>query len=104
MHGAAAARPPFARPHLPFFPPWVGREILVPLTGSLYVAGVIDPEERVLVDIGTSFYVGKTVADAKDLLMRKAALLRSNTDTLYKVIHEKRANLDIVQEELQRRQ
>ncbi len=76
----------------------------MPLTGSLYVAGVLDPEERVLVDIGTSFFVGKTVADAKELLLRKAALLRANTDTLYRVIHEKRGNLDTVQEELQRRQ
>ena len=89
-------------PHPPTLPP--GREILVPLTGSLYVAGVLDPEERVLVDIGTSLFVGKTVADAKELLQRKATLLRTNTDTLYKVITEKRSNLDTVQEELQRRQ
>jgi len=76
----------------------------VPLTGSLYVAGVLDPEERLLVDIGTSFYVGKTAADARELLLRKATLLRANTETLYRVIHEKRSNLDTVQEELQRRQ
>ena len=76
----------------------------MPLTGSLYVAGTLDPEERVLVDIGTSFFVGKTVPDAKELLLRKATLLRTNTDTLYRVIHEKRENLDAVQEELQRRQ
>jgi prefoldin alpha subunit len=80
-----------------------GKEILVPMTSSLYVAGTLDPEERVLVDIGTSFYVGKTVAEAKELLLRKAALLRANTETLYRVIGEKRENLDAVQEELERK-
>ena len=73
------------------------------MTSSLYVAGTLDPEERVLVDIGTSFYVGKTVAEAKELLLRKAALLRANTETLYRVIGEKRENLDAVQEELERK-
>ncbi len=76
---------------------------MVPLTGSLYVPGTLDPEERVLVDIGSSYYVGKTVPDARELLSRKADLLRKNTETLYKVITEKRENLTAVQEELQKR-
>lgn len=35
------------------------REILVPLTNSLYVKGNITQPDRVLVDIGTGFYVDK---------------------------------------------
>jgi prefoldin alpha subunit len=81
-----------------------GKDILVPLTESLYVPGKLHPEELVLVDIGTNFYVGKTASAAKDLLLKKAGLLRTNTETLYKVITEKREHLDVVQEELERRQ
>ncbi len=67
--------------------------MLVPLTSSLYVAGVLDPTEKVLVDIGTSFFVGKSAADAKELLARKAALLKENTETLSRVISSKRGAL-----------
>lgn len=35
------------------------KEILVPLTNSLYVKGNISQPDRVLVDIGTGFYVEK---------------------------------------------
>jgi len=79
----------------------IGKEILVPLTESLYVPGELDPEELVLVDIGTSFYVGKTPGAAKEMLLKKAALLQRNTETLYKVITEKREHLDVVAETLQ---
>lgn len=35
-----------------------GREVMVPLTSSLYVPGTLSSTEEVLVDIGTGFYVG----------------------------------------------
>ena len=73
----------------------------MPLTSSLYVAGVLDPTERVLVDIGTGFFVGKTTSAAEELLMKKAMLLKQNTDSLYKVILEKRENLDVAQQALE---
>ena len=65
--------------------------------------GVLEPAERVLVDVGTGFFVGKAAPAAEELLQKKAALLKSNTDGLYKVIVEKRENLDIVQDELERK-
>lgn len=41
-------------------------EILVPLTSSLYVKGRLTDREKVLVDVGTGFYVEK-VCGSKDL-------------------------------------
>lgn len=39
-----------------------GRELLVPLTSSLYVPGTLDAADaEVLVDIGTGFFVGACV-------------------------------------------
>jgi prefoldin alpha subunit len=77
---------------------------MVPLTSSLYVAGVLDPKEKVLVDIGTSFFVGKSAADAKELLAKKAAQLKENTETLFRVINSKRENLETVQQAVEAKQ
>lgn len=53
-------------------PPIVtGREILVPLTASLYVPGTICDSNKVLVDVGTGYFVEKTVPKAKELIERK---------------------------------
>lgn len=34
-----------------------GRQMLVPLTASLYVPGVLDDAEKVLVDVGTGYFI-----------------------------------------------
>jgi prefoldin alpha subunit len=36
-----------------------GKEILVPLTSSLYVPGMISDVKKVIVDVGTGYYVEK---------------------------------------------
>jgi prefoldin alpha subunit len=37
----------------------VGREILIPLTSSLYVPGRLTDVENVVIDVGTGYYVKK---------------------------------------------
>ncbi len=75
-----------------------------PRPRSLYVPGTLEPGAQLLVDIGTSFFVGKSASDAAALLRKKAAALKDNTDSLYKVIGEKRENLDVVQDTLSLKQ
>ena len=36
-----------------------GKEVLVPLTSSLYVPGKLNDVENVVVDVGTGYYVKK---------------------------------------------
>ena len=36
-----------------------GKDILVPLTGSMYVPGKLSDTEKVVVEIGTGYYVEK---------------------------------------------
>lgn len=38
---------------------WNNKEILVPLTGSMYVKGVINKIDKFIIDIGTGYYVEK---------------------------------------------
>jgi prefoldin alpha subunit len=35
----------------------LGKEIMVPLTSSLYVPGVMEENERVLVEVGAGYFV-----------------------------------------------
>ncbi|WRX14029.1 Prefoldin alpha-like - like 1 [Theobroma cacao] len=62
-----------------------GKKMLVPLTASLYVPGTLDDADKVLVDIGTGYFVEKTMAEGKDYCERKINLLKSNFDQLVEV-------------------
>ncbi|XP_015575806.1 probable prefoldin subunit 5 isoform X2 [Ricinus communis] len=59
-----------------------GKKMLVPLTASLYVPGTLDEADKVLVDIGTGYFVEKTMSEGKDYCERKINLLKSNFDQL----------------------
>lgn len=38
---------------------WKEKEILVPLTGSMYVPGIINNIDKFVLDVGTGYYVEK---------------------------------------------
>ncbi|XP_076380385.1 prefoldin subunit 5-like [Megalopta genalis] len=62
-----------------------GNEILVPLTGPMYVTGKLADTNNVLEDIGTGYFAEKSVAEAKDYFDRRVAyvtLLMLHYDTL----------------------
>ncbi|KAL5568813.1 hypothetical protein UlMin_025388 [Ulmus minor] len=63
-----------------------GKKMLVPLTASLYVAGTLDDTNNVLVDVGTGYFIEKTMVEGKDYCERKINLLRSNFDQLVEVV------------------
>ncbi|KAL3689368.1 hypothetical protein R1sor_015677 [Riccia sorocarpa] len=67
-----------------------GQQMLVPLTASLYVPGVLDNVENVLVDVGTGYYIEKSVPDGKDYCDRKINFLKANHDKLVEVANDKR--------------
>ncbi|XVF01753.1 hypothetical protein REPUB_Repub04eG0116300 [Reevesia pubescens] len=71
-----------------------GKKMLVPLTASLYVPGTLDDADKVLVDIGTGYFVEKTMAEGKDYCERKINLLKSNFDQLIEVATKKKTLAD----------
>ncbi|KAJ4710478.1 Prefoldin subunit 5 [Melia azedarach] len=73
-----------------------GSKMLVPLTASLYVPGTLDDADKVLVDIGTGYFVEKTMAEGKDYCERKINLLKSNFDQLIEVATKKKTVSDDV--------
>ncbi|KAL4872819.1 hypothetical protein BDV12DRAFT_161583 [Aspergillus spectabilis] len=64
-------------------------EILVPLTSSLYVKGRLADRERVLVDVGTGYFVEKTTAKAVEFYDAKVKELETNLGELEKLVQTK---------------
>ncbi|XP_072308894.1 prefoldin subunit 5 [Eucyclogobius newberryi] len=66
-----------------------GKELLVPLTSSMYVPGKLNDVDRVLVDIGTGYYVEKNVDDAKGFFKRKIDFLTKQIEKIQPALQEK---------------
>ncbi|PYH92199.1 putative prefoldin subunit 5 [Aspergillus ellipticus CBS 707.79] len=64
-------------------------DILVPLTSSLYVRGTLADREKVLVDVGTGFYVEKTAPKAIAFYEDKVKSLEANLTELEKIVQTK---------------
>jgi prefoldin alpha subunit len=72
--------------------------ILVPLTASLYVPGRLADTEKVLVDIGTGFYVEKDKKQATEFYEKKIIELNANLTDLEKIVNQKSDSLRMVEE------
>uniref|UniRef100_A0A8C4YU46 Prefoldin 5 n=1 Tax=Gadus morhua TaxID=8049 RepID=A0A8C4YU46_GADMO len=59
-----------------------GKELLVPLTSSMYVPGTLNDVEHVLVDVGTGYYVEKNVDDSKAFFKRKIDFLTKQIEKI----------------------
>jgi len=73
-----------------------GAEILVPLTSSVYVPGEISNADKVLIDIGTGYFVSYSLAQAQDYIKRKKELLSENVVQIYEVMQKKRQSIETV--------
>ncbi|XP_075581048.1 LOW QUALITY PROTEIN: prefoldin subunit 5 [Pelecanus crispus] len=65
--------------------------LLVPLTSSMYVPGKLSDVERVLIDVGTGYYVEKTADDARDFFKRKIDFLTKQMEKIQPALQEKHA-------------
>ncbi|PNH06280.1 Prefoldin subunit 5 [Tetrabaena socialis] len=78
-----------------------GQSIMLPLTSSLYVSGAVDDVEKVLVDIGTGYYVEMPVADAAKFYERRIKTLQDNISNIQGTLRERQNALMQVQAILQ---
>ncbi|CAI5745377.1 unnamed protein product [Peronospora destructor] len=74
----------------------LNKEMLVPLTASIFVPGNLASKEEVLVDVGTGYFVEQSVKNAEQFMDRKVEFLQSNTEQLKTVITGKRNMLEAV--------
>ena len=54
------------------------KEIMVPLTSSLYVPGVMEDNNTVLIEVGAAYFIEETVDKAKEYCDRKVKMLSEN--------------------------
>ncbi|KAF9167093.1 subunit of tubulin prefoldin [Actinomortierella ambigua] len=69
------------------------KTILVPLTSSLYVPGKLANVEKVVVDVGTGYYVEKTREDAIKFYETKINFLKDNLEKIQATVAQKQGNL-----------
>lgn len=69
------------------------RDIMVPMTSSLYVPGKLIAGSQVLVDVGTNFIVGKSVKDADEIFQRKIQYVKQSSEQILKMINKKKETL-----------
>lgn len=74
---------------------------LIPLTSSLYVPAQLTDPSRVLVDVGTGYYVEQSTKAATDMYKRKITFVDENLQKLQTTIERKQDNLRTVGEILQ---
>ncbi|ONH64966.1 Prefoldin subunit 5 [Cyberlindnera fabianii] len=77
-----------------------GKQILVPLSGSLYVPGKIKDNDKFLVDVGTGYFVEKNAEDAVKFYEAKIKQLNSDSLKVTDIIKEKSATIQRVDQVL----
>ena len=70
-----------------------GTPMLVPITSSLYVPGETTNLDNVLVDVGTGYFIEKSVEQALAFLERKMALIESQAQNVQGAAQFKNQNL-----------
>lgn len=68
----------------------------MPLTESVYVPGKIREPNKMLVDIGTGFYVEKTSKDTTGFLERKLKIVDANSDNIAKALTATDQNIESI--------
>jgi len=79
------------------------KQILVPLTTSLYVPGKLADTENVIVDVGTGFYVEKSTPDATKFYTAKIDDIGNNLKDLDTIIQNKSNNLRMIEDVLRQK-
>ncbi|KAL4905912.1 hypothetical protein BDW74DRAFT_152276 [Aspergillus multicolor] len=78
-------------------------EILVPLTSSLYVKGRLADREKVLVDVGTGYFVEKTAAKAVEFYEQKVKELETSLTELEKLVQTKSSQQRLFEDALRQK-
>ncbi|CDW78968.1 prefoldin subunit [Stylonychia lemnae] len=79
------------------------KDIMVPLTSSLYVPGKMEDNNRVLVEVGAGYFIEQTADKASQYCDRKIKQITDNCLKLQEFIQLKKLQLNKVQGEYQNR-
>ncbi|UYV67127.1 PFDN5 [Cordylochernes scorpioides] len=78
-----------------------GKDILVPLTYQMYVPGKLVDINKLMVDVGTGYYIEKDLPGCQDYFKRKVAFISKNLESLQQVAQEKISQREAVMQVMQ---
>ena len=70
-----------------------GKTVMVPLTSSLYVPGVMDDNKNVLIEAGAGYFIEKNTKEATEYCDRKAKTLQESGNKVIEIISHKKMQL-----------
>ena len=80
------------------------KEILVPMTSSLYIPGKCADVKKLTIEIGANFFVETTIEKADKFCDRKIENLKKNMTEIDKIIQDKNDQLNVVNQNLIQKQ
>ena len=66
-----------------------GKELMVPMTSSMYVPGYLDDTRAILIDVGTGYFVENSVEEAKAYFRRKIEFVGKQLEKIHPALLEK---------------
>lgn len=78
-------------------------EMLVPMTSSLFVKGQLVPHEKVIIDVGTGYFLQQPMDRAVDYFNARASEVKDRLELIEKSLNVKRVQRNHVIDTLQRR-
>ena len=76
------------------------KEILVPMTSSLYIPGKCVDVKRVTIEIGANFFIETTIDKAEKFCDRKLETIKKNMDKIDDIINNKNEQMNAVNQQL----
>jgi len=80
-----------------FTPENQGKEVFIPLTSSVYVLGNMANVSKVIVDVGTGYYLEKSIKAAQEYTDRSAKDINAKVDHYQKQLDAKKRSLVQIQ-------
>eukprot|EP00045_Choanoeca_perplexa_P007312 m.64978 g.64978 ORF g.64978 m.64978 type:complete len:165 (+) comp14019_c0_seq1:36-530(+) len=78
-----------------------GKDYLLPITESLYVNSKLDGSSKVIIDLGTGYYVEKSTTKASEFFDRKIAFVTKRLEELQKVARSKAGERSSLEQSIQ---
>ena len=76
------------------------REILVPLTSSIYVTGKTADIDSVTIELGANYFVKTKLSKAEGFCQRKLDLIAQNMDRLDEMIRQKSSSIQVIDKQI----
>lgn len=72
------------------------KELLVPITSSLYIPGKCSDITNVMVEIGTNYFVETKIDKAEKFCERKIAIIKENMEKIEEIIKNKTSHMNVI--------